>query len=410
MYHPCYQRIAHAIRHREEWSDESALTFPNESAELFFLAQQSRHADVLLGRDAYSCAEHGCTFGPEPTEDGVADAGIPENLRFRYPLLRTARTSAARRCHHLVLLFHGLNERSFTKYVPWAYQLWRATGAAIALYPLSFHIRRVAPRWGAQVKSFVLTRQAIAGNENVHAFNAVISDRLGNHPERFFWGAVQSYREILDLVRVIRAGQHPHFVSSTQIDLVGYSAGGYLALGLLLVDEGGLFAHSKAVIFESGAAFRDTNLSSRLIIDFAAETALMKHFVRHSDKYANPRLRHWLADHPEGRWFRALCGASDERRALDARLRALAPRLLAVCNLNDQVIPPGGVFNLLQGLRRDTGVRVEEMELGVHEHPFNCVSYEERDRRFVTEFLDVDRFGAEFERFIDTCSRVLRCP
>ena len=410
VHHPSYQRIAHAVRRREEWSDGSPLSFPEEDAELFFLAQESGHTDLLLGRSEYRCLEHGCTFGPEPTVDVPADAEIPENLRFRYPLLRTARASAGSRGDHLVLVLHGLNERSFTKYVPWAYQLWRATGAAVALYPLSFHIRRVAPQWGARLKSFLLARQAVPGNENVHAFNAVISDRLDHHPERFFWGGLQSYREILDLVRTIRAGRHPHLVPGAQIDLVGYSAGGYLALALLLIDQDGLLARSRAVILESGAALRDTNLSSPLIVDLAAETALMKHFVRHTDKYAGPRLRHWLAEHVEGRWFRALCGAAEERRAMDRRLREVASRLLAVANLNDQVVPPGGVLNLLQGLHRDTGVRVEEMDLGVHEHPFLCAGYEERDRRFVTEFLNLERYGPAFERFIDAASALLRRP
>ncbi len=38
-----------------------------------------------------------------------------------------------------MVLLRGLSERSFTKYVPWAYRLWRSTGAAVALLPLPFH-------------------------------------------------------------------------------------------------------------------------------------------------------------------------------------------------------------------------------------------------------------------------------
>ena len=58
------------------------------------------------------------------------------------------------------------------------------------------------------------------------------------------------------------------------------------------------------------------------------------------------------------------------------------------------------MLNTLQGLHRDTGVRVQELSLGVHEHPFLCPDYEQRDRRFVTEFLDLPRYGAGFERFV----------
>jgi hypothetical protein len=408
MNHPRYQQIAHAIRRREIWTDGEPLRFPEEGADLFFLSVNSRHGRHLLGHPSYRCEAHGLEFGPEPTEDAPTDAEVEENLRFRYPLLRDAAPASSRaRCKHLVVLFHGLNERSFTKYVPWAYHLWRSTGAAVALYPIAFHIRRVSPVWGTQLQAHLAARQALPGNENAHAFNAVISARLGLHPERFFWGGLQTYGEVIDLVREIRAGAHPHVDPAAQIDLVGYSAGGYLTLGLLLLDEGGLFSRTRAVVFESGAALRDVNLSSRLIVDLAAETALMKLFVRHTRSYANPRLRHWLEEHEEGRWFRALCGEASLRRALEARLAALAPRLVGVTNLNDQVIPAGGVMNLLQGLHRDTGVRVEEMELGVHEHPFACTDYGERDRRFITDFIDVERYGPPFERFIHTASALL---
>jgi len=403
--HPSYRYIAQLVRHQEAWRDDTPLTFPAERADLYFLSVESRHASCLLGHSGYRCEEHAMSFGPEPTEDTPSDAAIMENLRFRYPLLR--RSGEAGRVRQLVLFFHGLNERSYTKYVPWAYQLWRSTGAAIALFPLAFHINRVFPRWGQQVTACLRERQAIAGNENVHPFNAVMSKRLGSRPERFFWGGLQTYREVVDLVRLVRTGRHPHVDPSARIDLVGYSAGGYLVLGLLLVDEEELFADSRGVIFESGAALRDTNLSSRLIVDLSAETSLMKLFIRHTDRYANPRLQHFLYEHREGQWFRALCGAPSERARLEARLRALAPRLLGVSNLNDQVIPAGGMLNLLQGIHRDTGVRVEEFDLGVHESPFSCPDYGERDRRFVTHFLDLDRYGSSFEHFIALASAML---
>ena len=65
------------------------------------------------------------------------------------------------------------------------------------------------------------------------------------------------------------------------------------------------------------------------------------------------------------------------------------------------------MLNTLQGLHRDTGVRVEQLALGVHEHPFLCPDYTQRDRRFVTEFLDLPRYGAGFERFIALASGLL---
>jgi len=44
----------------------------------------------------------------------------------------------------------------------------------------------------------------------------------------------------------------------------------------------------------------------------------------------------------------------------------------------------------------------------VHEHPFVCPDYEQKDRRFVTEYLDVPVLGAGFEQFIEVASSMLR--
>ncbi|HTP29894.1 MAG TPA: DUF6051 family protein [Anaeromyxobacteraceae bacterium] len=405
MIHPSYRAIAQATRRRSSWTNTEPLPFAELGAELYFLEVRSRHAHHLLGRTSYRCDEHGLDFPAEPTEDGTPDCDVAENVDFRYPLLRSPGRERARA---LVIVLHGLNERSFTKYVPWAYQIWRSTGAAVALFPLSFHVNRVSPQWGRELHEHLARRQAVPRNENVHGFNCVISDRLDAYPERFFWGAVQSYGDVVDLVRQVRSGRHPHVDSEARIDLVGYSIGGYLALGLMLLDEGDLFTETRAVVFESGAALRATNMSSRFIIDHACEVSLMKLYVRFTGRLANTRLSHWLAHHALGRWFRALCGDESERPRLEARLRELAPRLLALSNRNDEVIPAPAVLNTLQGLHRDTGVRVQELSLGVHEHPFLCADYEQRDRRFVTEFLDLPQYGAGFERFVEAASGLLR--
>jgi hypothetical protein len=405
--HPSYRAIAHSIRRRAIWTNGEPMAFSDLGAEVFFLSARSRHGHHLLGHGGYRCALHGLDFPGEPIGDAPADCDIAENLDYRYPLLRSQGAGGGERSRHLVVVLHGLNERSFTKYVPWAYNLWRSTGAAVALYPLSFHVNRVLPRWGGEIEGHLARRRAVPRNEDVHPFNCVISERLDAYPERFFWGGLQSYGDVLDLVREVREGRHPHVHPEARVDLLGYSIGGYLALGLLLIDEGGLFRDSRAVIFESGAALRATNMSSRFIIDHACEVSLMKLYVRFTGRLANPRLTHWLRDHELGRWFRALCGDESERPRLEARLRELSPRLLAIGNGGDEVIPAPAMLNTLQGLHRDTGVRVEQLALGVHEHPFLCPDYTQRDRRFVTEFLDLPRYGEGFERFIALASGLL---
>ncbi|HEY1088132.1 MAG TPA: DUF6051 family protein, partial [Archangium sp.] len=263
-----------------------------------------------------------------------------------------------------------------------------------------FHVNRVEAQWGRRLKQSTAHRLEVPRNEESHGFNAVLSERLDARPERFFWGGLQSYNDVVDLVKQVRAGEHPHVEADAQVDLIGYSAGGYLALGLMLVNPEGLFTQSRAVPFAAGAVMRSTHLSTRFIMDLACEVSLMKLYVRFTQRLANPRLLHWLYEHEEGRWFRALFGEEAERARLEARLKEIAPRLLAIANSNDAVIPANVMTTTLQGLHRDTGVRLETLGLGVHEHPFVCPDYSQRDRRFVTEYVDESTYGEGFERFV----------
>jgi len=64
------------------------------------------------------------------------------------------------------------------------------------------------------------------------------------------------------------------------VDLVGYSARGYLTLFLLMDDHDQLFSESRGVVFASGIPIRELDLASPLILDLTAEVALMKLFVK----------------------------------------------------------------------------------------------------------------------------------
>ena len=401
MRHPDYQAISRRFRQHEEWSDTTPLEFPRENVDLFYLAFQSHWAHVLVGRDRYRCEEHVVSFPAEPARQSPPDCVVKENTEFRYPLVRDHTTPGRRKRYTRgLVILHGLNERSFTKYVPWAFQLWKGLEIPVILFPLTFHINRVHPGWLHEQKEDFCRRRALPGNENYHRFNAVISDRLGSHPERFFWGAIQSYWDLVELVAMIDAGNHPHFEPGARIDVLGFSAGGFVALALLLENARNLFSNSRGILFSSCAAMRDISLSSYLIVDQLAEIALMNLFVKYQQKLSNQRLNHWLDHHAEGTWIRSFCGLMPDRARLTARLKEIAPRLLGIANTNDQVVPAGAMYNALQGIRRDTGVRMEELALGIHENPFVSSSYDPADRSIITESLNVERFGDAFEEFI----------
>ena len=400
ILHPDYHEIGKKFRQKGSWHDAEPLVYENEGVDLFNLELLSRNAGYLLGHPSYTCAEHGLQFEGEPEGSELTDRSIEENIRFRYPLLRDHQGGTLRRAGEVLILLHGLNERSFTKYIPWAYQVWAQAHMPVLLFPISFHINRVRRAWGQTQQECYRRRVEIPGNEHAHRFNAVMSDRLHANPERFFWGALQSYWDIIDIIGAIRQNRHPHFVPETRVHLLGFSAGGYIALSLLLENAHRWFDDSRAVMFASCAALRDVNLASNLIIDHAAEVALVKTYVKYREKHMSRRLAHWFNDHSEGQWFNAFCGLMPDRTRLELRLREVAPRLLGIANTNDQVMTSGAMLNALQGIRRDTGVCIRELALGIHENPFSAADYHQRERQMITEFLDVERFGGAFEQFV----------
>ena len=411
MHHSDYQRISKAFRHQAEWTDANPLSFVNQGADLYNLSFTSAHAHHLLGYSHYRCEAHDLDFSGEPVDGETGDGLIAENISFRYPLVRESLSGNTLHRHgRVIVLLHGLNERSFSKYLPWAYQLWAETRAPVLLFPLTFHVNRVLPAWAKTQRAIYERRRQLVGNEGAHRFNAVISDRLAARPERFFWGAVQSYLDLVDLARSIRSGNHPHFAPDARIDLFGFSAGGYLSLILMLEDPEELFKDSRGIVFASGVPTRDLNLFSPFILDLAAEVAMMRLYVKNLEELSSARMRHWFEAHGEGRWIRALSGLRADRARLESRLKQVSSRLLGIINVNDDVMPAGAMLNTLQGLNRDTGVDVAEFEMGVHESPFVCSDHSQPARRFITEFLDEERYGAVFEKFIKRTVAHLAVP
>ena len=74
------------------------------------------------------------------------DDTINENICFEYPIF----TPAGRNRYNndeAILLLHGLNERSWSKYLTWAEYLCNNSGKPVILFPISFHINRAPLSW-----------------------------------------------------------------------------------------------------------------------------------------------------------------------------------------------------------------------------------------------------------------------
>ncbi len=46
-----------------------------------------------------------------------------------------------------IILLHGLNEKDWNKYLPWAYKLMKLTGKQVVLFPIAFHMNRSPAKW-----------------------------------------------------------------------------------------------------------------------------------------------------------------------------------------------------------------------------------------------------------------------
>ena len=100
--------------------------------------------------EATRFARSGASDWEEEGRADVPDAGIAENRIWTCDVVLPA---GVERAGGAILLLHGLNERAWTKYHPWAVELARRTGRAVVLFPIAFHMQRAPASWARAVTS-----------------------------------------------------------------------------------------------------------------------------------------------------------------------------------------------------------------------------------------------------------------
>jgi hypothetical protein len=337
----------------------------------------SRHVHLLLGHPAYRCDEHGVQFQPPPAPlPDVRAAGYPpslcledatvaENQDFTYLLFTPAARPQAR---GVIILLHGLNERTWDKYLPWAVTLAGRTGKAVILFPIAFHMTRAPLEWTApriMRHVSVLRREHSPTIANSSLANAPISTRLERSPQRLFWTGLQTLDDLLDLIALIRRGAHPRIAAAAEIDFFAYSIGAFLGEILLMADPGGQLTAARLCVFCGGPTFDRMYPNSRYILDSDATIALASFFVERLDSEvkADPRLAHYFgAGHAAGRSFQTMLSSHKHQADREAAFRALGGRLRAIALREDEVVPPSEVLNTLQGGYRDIPIPVEILQ------------------------------------------------
>lgn len=364
------------------------LALSDCEADILRVPFESDSTVLLPGEGEYRCEDHNryfvlqmeanTEFSSPPLHEilHVLDSEIEENSAFFYPLFKKR---SKKKADGAIFLVHGLNEKSWDKYLPWAKRLHALTGKAVVLFPIAFHMNRAPREWGDRrlMHKVSQERKKIFPAVTASAFaNAAISTRLQLCPPRFFWSGLQSYFDVIQVVKEIREGRHPFIGRNAALDFYGYSIGAFLTQLLFMADSGGLLADSRLFIFCGGPTVNRMSPVSRYIIDSEANIALYSFFIENFEKELerDDRLHRFFGDPtPEGTYFRAMLDYHKMADVRESRLLSLADRITAVGLEKDDVIPPYEIENTLRGRNRDIPIRVETLDFPyayTHEMPF----------------------------------------
>lgn len=208
----------------------------------------------------------------------VSDSDIQENKTFHYTIFAP---NGREKRDKAIILLHGLNERTWEKYLTWAESLAVSTGKPVILFPIAFHMNRTPSTWNNPRQTMpwaVIRKQEIADLFNSTFANVALSSRISSHPLRFYASGRESVYNLCQLVREIKNGEHPLFSENTSINLFAYSIGALLSQVLLLANPEEMFSDTRLFMFCGGSIFSEMNGNARDILDKDAFDRLQHYF------------------------------------------------------------------------------------------------------------------------------------
>ncbi|WP_061084083.1 DUF6051 family protein [Chryseobacterium indologenes] len=331
----------------------------------------SMASDLLHGSASQDCREHHLPL--EINEDAylhyhqpsvdLKDFEIESNKKFEYYILKRADVDIADGC---IIFFHGLNEKKWDKYLPWAYELAQKTRKAVILFPIAFHMNRAELIWSdrhlmTQVVNF--RKKRYPENTSYSYVNAAISSRLGAHPQRVFWSGLQTYSDIIEVVKDIKKGKIKGISSDASLDLFGYSIGSFLSLIIKMADPENFFTRSKVFCFCGGMTIDRMFPISKYIMDAQATVTMLAVFTEllSSDFKFDCRLKHYQNEelHPQESWFKKMLRYNYFQKEREERIGEIQSQIKAYVLEKDNVAPPIEALNTLRGGYRNIDVDVE---------------------------------------------------
>ncbi|MCF8307879.1 MAG: DUF6051 family protein [Bacteroidales bacterium] len=371
-------------------TDQDTLTLKDWGIKIKNPAFHSRYAEIIPAKCEAACSSDK-EFFLQP------DQKIPENRNFTYPVIKNNHNSDESK---VIILLHGLNERSWHKYLPWGKELCLKTGHPVILFPIAFHINRAPARWSEPRSMMPLVKHRKKKHPDLREstfVNAAISQRFEEQPQRFFLSGLESYFDLYDLIRQLQAGEHPHISRRPEINFFAYSIGAFLTEIMLMSNPEKRVSRSRAFLFCGGPTFDKMYGTSRCILDSKAAESV-------KDFYLNPNFTIALPDSVEEeiqkldlrKIFHAMVDSSIYREYRHACFSSLADSLRLYPLRKDHVVPAESVketFSRVCGEIKDI-VNPQDFPFEYsHENPFPQEGdHEQIDRAFSRIFADAAAF------------------
>jgi hypothetical protein len=300
------------------------------------------------------------------------DSSIAENRSFVYPVFAPRYLKSDR----VILLLHGLNERSWVKYLVWAYYLARQTNSFVILFPIAFHINRSPAVWSdpRAMINFMKERNASIGDISRSSFaNIALSNRLTEDPMRFFKSGYETTSDITKLLSSVKNGEHEVIPKTENFNIFAYSIGAFLAEIMMMGNPQNLLSNSKLFIFCGGSVFSNMQGSSKLIMDSIAFNRVYNYFLYDFEKTLTGKspLVEFLHTSPIGMAFRSMIDLERFKTFRENILRNLKDQIHSLSLLKDSVIPSKGVISTLRASGKKDVVDIWDFSYEYsHENPF----------------------------------------
>lgn len=331
------------------------------------------------------------------TDSESADNFIEQNNRFRYPVL-----TSSKQAKDVIILLHGLNERTWHKHLTGARYLAEQSGKAVLMFPLSFHINRGLPEWINPRKmagALEMRKKNNPGLVEASVVNLALSERLTVCPERFFHAGLQSTMDLIRLMDQIRNGEHPLFEKGTRIQIFAYSISCMLIQSLIISNPNNILKDTKIVLFAGGSLFSKMQGISKFIMDSVAFDTIKKHYTQ-AVLYKKEFLKNLQPGQVEYHFadaFRSVVLPDFLRKVRMKAFHDFSDQMMVLALKEDRIMPINGIREAFgANFLKSTHSKILHFPYAyTHENPFP-VLYERLDKQVDDAFHSVYESALEF--------------